>query len=116
MLRGLLRVLPTPVVVVAVMLALGVTVAGLATCESDTARDMWIDKDPDAGAGFVPPEPEGGTSPVDADDAGGSGGTTGSAGTTGAAGTTGSAGTTGAAGTTGSGGTDGDGGGAGTSS
>jgi len=90
--------------------------SGTIACES-TPMDMYITKDPDAGADFQPPPRDVGER--DAGDetggAGGTGGTGGGGGSSGAAGDTGSgtAGTTGSGGG-GTGGDTGSGGGAGT--
>ena len=72
-------------------------------CSSSSPVDMWIAKDPDAGAGFVAPMREAGTDAADAADSSGAAGDNGNAGTTGSAGTNGSAGTTGTAGNAASG-------------
>lgn len=81
--------------------AVGVAVLAipLLVCNSSSPVDMWIGKDPDAGAGFEAPVREAGT---DADDSGATGGDDGgTAGTTGGAGTTGAGGTMDTAGTSG---------------
>lgn len=74
-------------------LSLGALFVGVSRC-SDPPVDMWIEKDPDAGAGYIPPEREAGTT--------GSGGDSGSGGSTGVGGND-SGGTTGSAGTGGDG-------------
>ncbi len=81
-----------------IWLVWGATLAGMVLgCSSDRPIDMWIAKDPDAGAGWEVPVREAGE-----DTATGAAGTGGTGGDS-TAGTTGSAGT-GAAGTTGAGG------------
>jgi hypothetical protein len=90
-----------------VMLFVGTVAVMSARCGSSSPHDMWIDRDPDAGAGFDAPAREVG--------GGGAGGTGGAAGAAGAVGTDGAAGQgvgggdTGLPGAAGTGGAAGDG-------
>jgi hypothetical protein len=101
---------PVGALLTGTLLAGGFLTGALGGCSSSSHVDMWIAKDPDAGAGFVAPMREAGTDASDAADDSGAAGDNGNAGTTGSAGTNGSAGTTGTAGTNGSGGNAGIGG------
>src|SRR6059058_2512013 len=82
--RGLSRTLVGRLLTGA-LLAGAVLPGALGGCSSSSPVDMWIAKDPDAGAGFVPPIREAGTDGMENDGTGTSGasGDNGNAGTSG---------------------------------